>query len=200
MAPLAVCPDYIVDFTAHSRSTADIFANLRFLSGVLELKQPFSIAQVDSMWYSDKVYLVQRDLVYSSLEPGAADLDIACYIAASIYVDAYMRDLGFQSRIVAVMVSRLKSLLELKILPSSNHHDEYAKTILFWILVVGAIAAKNKTEQQWFLDNFRNLYEKTGVRHRSDMEEALRKILWSRDWTSELERIFKTLEGYGAAD
>jgi hypothetical protein len=191
MVPIANCPDYLVNFTARSRSMADIFANLRFLSGVLELKHPFSIAQIDAMWYSDKVYLVQRDLVYLWLESAAKDLDSACSIAASIYVDAYMRDLGLHTRGIAVMIGRLRSVLETNIVPFQLEHDDYLQTVVLWVLTIGGIAARRTINEQWFVDHLRSAYEGMNLQSQGDIENVLRKILWSKDWSSDLGEILK---------
>jgi hypothetical protein len=173
----------------------DIFANLRFLSSVLELRHPSSFAQVDNMWYSDKVYLVQRDLVYSSFEPEEAELDAPCRIAASIYVDSYLRDLGFHSRVIAVMVTRLKNLLERKGLVWQHDGGEQKWMTSFWILVIGGIAAMNKPEQQWFLMHLRSCCEAMGLHDRVDAEQLLRMILWSRDWSGYLEKMWEEVVG-----
>jgi hypothetical protein len=191
MVPIASCPDYLVNFTARSRSMADIFANLRFLSGVLELKHPFSIAQIDAMWYSDKVYLVQRDLVYSWLESAAKDLDSACFIAANIYVDAYMRDLGLHTRGIVVMVGRLRSVLETNIVPCQLQHDDYLQTVVLWVLTIGGISARGTINEQWFIDHLQSAYEGMNLQSQGDTENVLRKILWSKDWSSDLGEIFK---------
>jgi hypothetical protein len=195
IAPTAACPDYLIDFSATSKSMEDIFTNLRFLSSVLELKHPSSIAQIDSMWYSDKVYLVQRDVVYSSLKNEHTGLDAACHVAVIIYIDSYMRDLGFHSGVVAIMVTRLKSIMDRMALEALiEGQDEDSWIVFFWVLVVGAIAAVSKPEQQWFLTRLSIFRERIGLEDIIEAENHLRKILWTKNWSGYLKEVWKTSE------
>ena len=184
-----VCPDYTIDFSVISTSMTATFTNLRFLSFVLELKHPFSIAYMDSMWYSDKLYLAQRDLVYLSLKPEQTALDTACCIAASIYADSYLRDLGFRSGVIAVMITRLKQFLEKVIFETPDGDSEDRPITLFWILVIGGIAAVDKPEQEWFIGHLQSLRDVMDLDNRVDAEDTLRKILWTKDWSRYLDAI-----------
>ena len=93
---------YAVDFVNICKDLPPIFNDLRYLTRLLESQNPVAPQHSDNVWYSDKVYFVQRILVYLSLytEPENTKLDNACCIAASIYVNAHLRDLGFYSRVV----------------------------------------------------------------------------------------------------
>jgi hypothetical protein len=187
IAATAVCPDYLIDFSAISPSMTATFANLRFLSYVLELKAPFSIAHMDSMWYSDKLYLLQRNLVYFSLNTEQTKLDTACCIAAAIYTDSYLTDLGFHSGIVAVMVNRLKKVLEEGVFVLPGGDGEESSITIFWILAVGGISAMGKPEQQWFLKRFRSYCEVMRLVKKSDVEDQLQNIVWTKDWSEYLD-------------
>jgi hypothetical protein len=184
------CPNRAIDFSVLSTSMPEIFADLQYLSSVLESKNLFSIAHMDSMWYSDKVYLVQRNIVYSSLDPEQEPLHTACYIAGSIYVNSYLRDLGFHSGVIALLVTKLKDFLEDKMLVAVGGYDEDE---LVWILCVGGISAMGKPERGWFVERLKRVCEAFKVETASQVEEALRKIVWSRDWNDALEEMWQEL-------
>jgi hypothetical protein len=169
----------------------DIFANLRYLSSVLEARDPLSIANIDSMWYSDKVYLVQRSLVYASLDPEQRVVDIACYIAGSMYVDSYLRDLGFYSGIIALMVAKLKNFLEQNVVGLLDGYNEEGLIMIFWTLLIGGLSATGKPERGWFIEHLRTVCKTLKLHTRSGAEEVLRKILWSKDWSMYLEEIWE---------
>jgi hypothetical protein len=160
--PSRTCPDYAIDFSTISKSITDVFANLRYLSSVLESKDSFSIAQIDSMWYSDKVYLLQRSLVYLSLDPEQAVVNAACCIAASMYVDSYFRDLGFYSNVIALMVTKLKMFLDQRlqnVITSPAEYNEDELSMVLWTLIIGGILAMKKPERSWFLERLRSFRE-----------------------------------------
>jgi hypothetical protein len=187
------CPNRAIDFSVLSTSMPEIFADLQYLSSVLESKNLFSIAHMDSMWYSDKVYLVQRNIVYSSLDPEQEPLHTACYIAGSIYVNSYLRDLGFHSGVIALLVTKLKDFLEDKMLVAVGGYDEDELVMNVWILVVGGISAMGKPERGWFVERLKRVCEAFKVETASQVEEALRKIVWSRDWNDALEEMWQEL-------
>ena len=74
-----------------------------------------------NFWWSDKIASLQRSLLHTAhhrqqtAEPGQA-LPVlfrqACCISASVFVDAYLRNLGLRARIVQVQVGRLQRKLE----------------------------------------------------------------------------------------
>jgi hypothetical protein len=145
------------------------------------------------MWYSDKVYLVQRSLVYFSLDAKQTDVDIACCIAASIYVDSYFRDLGLHSSVIILMVTKLKRFLEQSVIAGLAGYNEDDSTSIFWTLVIGGISAIKKPERPWFLEHIKSLREALGLGTRADTEEALKKILWSNEWRGHLEQMWEEL-------
>jgi hypothetical protein len=169
----------------------DIFANLRYLSSVLEAKDPFSIANIDSMWYSDKVYLVQRSIIYASLDSEQGVVDTACYIAGSMYVDSYLRDLGFYSGVIALMVTKLKNFLEHNVVEFLGEYDEGALLMVFWTLVIGGISAIGKPALGWSMEHLRTVCKILKLHIRSDAEEVLGKVVWSKDWSMYLEEIWQ---------
>jgi hypothetical protein len=173
-----------------------IFADLRYLSSVLESKNPFSIAHMDSMWYSDKVYLIQRNLVYSSLDLEQEALHTACYIAGTMYANSYLRDLGFHSGVIALSVTKLKTFLEEKALVSVSEYVEEELIMILWILVVGGISAMRKPERGWFVEQLRSFCEASRLETVGDAEEALRKIVWSRDWNDALKEMWQEISEY----
>ena len=148
------------------------------------------------MWYSDKVYLVQRDLVFLTFnpEPYHTKLDTACCIAASIFVNIRLRDLGMYSSVIGFMVKNLKEFLENGCLENSrsdesNSQEEMCK--LFWILVYGAISAVGRLEREWFVESLRSVCGRMEIKSQNDGVEILKRILWSHEWDGHYQSLMK---------
>jgi hypothetical protein len=58
-----------------------------------------------------------------------------------------MRNPRFHSRVIAVMVTRLKNMLERRGLASQYDDGEEMWMTFFWILIIGGIVTMNKPEQ-----------------------------------------------------
>jgi hypothetical protein len=117
LAPTTPCPSTCaIDFGTITTDLRIIFSDLRYLTSVLDAQSPSSIKERDSMWYRDKMYIAQRNLNFSSTYPSSehTKLDTACCVAASIFAHVYLKDLGFYSKVVDIMISRFKSSLEVR--------------------------------------------------------------------------------------
>jgi hypothetical protein len=66
---------------------------------------------IDHIWYSDKIYLLQRslmDIAYNK-QHNTSHIDRACAIAALIYLHTGLCEVGIRSKVISVLVSRFKS-------------------------------------------------------------------------------------------
>ena len=104
------------------------------------------------MWFSNKVYLVQRNLNYLTLKKDDEDpslLDKACCGAASLFSHVYLRDLGFRVAIVRVVVRKFKESLEAvveEVFDNLAGMEEGDTTKLLWVLVIAGISASGMPE------------------------------------------------------
>jgi hypothetical protein len=175
------CSDPSIKISVFPKLMREIFADLRHLSSVLESRNSFLIENVDGAWYSDKVYLVQRNLVHLSLEPEQAALHTAYCIAGSMYVNSYLRDMGFNSGVTALLATKLKNFVEQNVLAELTGYDDEELRIFFWILVIGGISAMGVLERGWFVKCLGIVREVLKLDDRSDAEEVLGKLVWSKD-------------------
>lgn len=191
--------DYSLDFSWISKSLPAIFNDLRYLTAVLEAQISHPTKERESMWYCDKVFLVERNLVYLSLNPDPehTKLDTAACMAANIFVSAWLRDLGFYSRLVAVMVGNLTQFLENECLEAvdsvAKGNDLEALSKLFWVLVFGGIAAVGRPERMWFVERLPSLNWKMNIKRQSDGQDILRKILWTDEWNGYFEILWQDI-------
>jgi hypothetical protein len=143
------CSGPSIKIPVFSKSMREIFADLCHLSSVLESKNPFLLENVDGAWYGDKVYLIQRNLVYLSLKPEQVALHTAYCIAGSMYVNSYLRDMGFNSGVAALLATKLKNFVEQNVLAELTGYDDEELRLFFWILVIGGISAMGAPERGW---------------------------------------------------
>jgi len=152
----------------------------------------------DSMWYSDKVYILQRNLNYIYLNKNLTTLsqiDRACCGAASIFSHIYLRDLGFNTQIVGILVANFKIELEGAIheVTSSAGKDDWLK--LLWVLAIAGISAFGKSERGWFVGKLMEVsvlfdWGKAAVR------EAIEKITWTTEWDGYLNVLWDEVVAY----
>jgi hypothetical protein len=186
--PRLQCPNYGIAWGVIDKDISSVFAELRYLNFVLESKDPREIELADTMWYSDKTYLVQRNLVYLSLHPQSEDaaLDTACCLAASIFVDCCFRDLGFHAGVIGHLVSKLRTacepLLSLQGEVYNGADKRATLTKLLWVFAFGGIAAVGRPERAWFVEQLAHVCSALELISWEKMEECLGTILWNARW------------------
>lgn len=183
------CPNYAISWNIIDKDVSSIFAELRYLNFILESKDPSEIELTDTMWYSDKTYLVQRSLVFLSLHPQSDDatLDTACCLAASIFVDSCFRDLGLNANAIGIRVSNLRIACEplLEVRPEESEHEiDHKETLakLLWVFVFGSIAAVGRPERTWFVKQVAQVLSALEVTTWAETQEILSSILWNSRW------------------
>ena len=187
--PKLNCPNYDIAWGTIDKDVSSVFAELRYLNFILESKDPREIELTDTMLYSDKTYLVQRNLVYLSLHPQSDDaaLDTACCLAASIFVDCCFRDLGFHANAIGILVTKLKTacepLLQLQYETLEDETDGRATLAkLLWLFTFGGIAAVGRPERTWFVEQLVHVCSALEITSWEEMEEILSCILWNAKW------------------
>jgi len=111
-------------------------------------------------------------------------------LAAMIYIYLFLRDNPVGVGIFSVLVSRLsnslctsKNMAELQIMPWEIDNDytyvEFnQRDIRFWVLVLGALAAKGREERSLFLAELRIATNALEVRRFAEFVGKLKKVAW----------------------
>ncbi|KAL2069219.1 hypothetical protein VTL71DRAFT_15557 [Oculimacula yallundae] len=189
--PRFPCPSRNITWSVIDTNIPIILAELRFLSSILEVKDPKEIAEIDNIWYSDKVYLIQRNLTHMWVSPSAAGsrLDTLCCLAASIYVDSCLRDLGFHCPIIGHLVGLLKKDSEALIFSNDPNlfgcevGDEVVERLM-WVFGIASVASSSWPERDWFVEQFALACSSLKVTSWPQAESMLRKYMWNAQWVS----------------
>ena len=162
----------------------DTFAQLQALSSTMSMLRKQSVLPEENIWYSDKIYSLQHrlfDEIQTSYSQRGS-LDAACSIAALIFCSTCLRDIGFNFRIIATAVTRLKAaileFLEKHLIPKI---DFPLGLKLFWVLGLGGIASDGKDERRWFVEKFRKMAGVLGLKDWEAAEGVLGSVLWQED-------------------
>jgi hypothetical protein len=150
------------------------------------------------MWFSDKVYLVQRNLNYINLQPdleNTTNIDRACCGAASIFSHIYLRDLGFYTGIILIIVRNFRASVDTVVEEVLADVDAERADLmrLVWILVIAAISAFEKPERAWFVGKLKNLSVLRLAWSKKMVKEVLLKILWTKDWDQRFDVLWEEI-------
>lgn len=136
----------------------------------------------DNIWYSDKIYYLQRNLVEFVYCPNTPEpLDRVCAMAALMYCGHCLRDVPFTFQVIARAVTRLKDSIveyEKETSPPSETED---KKRMFWILGFGGVAAEGKPERDWFVAKFRASCDDLDINDWETANGVLEGVLWQSD-------------------
>lgn len=151
---------------------------------------------IDHMWYSDKIYLVQRslmDVAYNKRK--TSHIDRASALVALIYVHAGLCEVKLHSKIIGVLVSRLQSSLGL-FMSESKPVSEGVRTVkkLLWALYFGGVAAAVGPERQWFVKHLAISCEALDLRTWADMMAILETVFWKEKWEKPVGALWRHLE------
>jgi hypothetical protein len=131
-------------------------------------------------------------------------------LAAMIYIYLFVRDNLVGASIFSVLVSRLfntlsSSTLEEKLeiarlgVNSSNNCGSCdQKDVLFWVLVLGALAAKGREERNICVTELRIVTHVLGVRNFVECVDKLQRIAWiEKREDSALWELWSEIYGLG---
>jgi hypothetical protein len=157
----------------------------RLLEGVRELSKLLKEIRKrpnlpeDNIWYSDKIYYLQRNLVEVVYCPSTPKpLDRVCAMAALMYCGHCLRDVPFTFQVIARAVTRLKDSIvecEKESSPASETED---KKRMFWILGFGGVAAEGKPERDWFVAKFRASCDDLDINDWETAKGVWEGVLW----------------------
>jgi hypothetical protein len=161
-----------------------VLAEIRNLAVTMQAIRTSSIEPRENIWYSDKIYYLQRSLYEIIHRPQSekGELDTAGSIAALIYCCNCLRDIPLSFQVIAKTVKRVKESLETFQKTPLLSQDFKLHIRLFWILGLGGVAAEGKpTERSWLVDEFRKMSELMGVRYWDSARAILEGVLWHPD-------------------
>lgn len=195
----------------------DIFTSLRSFSYTLSsCYYPMNIAV-------DEIYSLERRVVVLLAETNPAihpesNLDPDQYnrllehrlttyqsmLAVQIYIYLLLRDHFVPVRIFSVLVSRLCNSLyspdfESKLRGTWQEMDSgnRGNDMLFWVLMLGALAAEGREERSSFRESFGTLCNVLGIRTLTEVVDKAKKIAWiERKVDEKLLKLWNETQGH----
>ncbi|KAH7363779.1 fungal-specific transcription factor domain-containing protein [Rhexocercosporidium sp. MPI-PUGE-AT-0058] len=138
-----------------SPSLEFLLANVRQLSKTLRLLRQQATMPDEDIWYSDKIYSLQRNLFdIANDSTYRIPIDSVCALTALIYCGHCLRDIPLSYAVTAKAVTRLQSAVQLY--ETSNlwmDCPELTKK-MFWVLAFGGVAAEGRPERAWFVQKY----------------------------------------------
>jgi hypothetical protein len=136
---------------------------------------------IDHIWYSDKIYLLQRslmDIAYNK-QHNTSHIDRACAIAALIYLHTGLCEVRIRSKVISVLVSRLKAELLMAMRGFAPGEDSGEMTRkLVWALYFGGVACGFEGQREWYLEQLGIACEALGLETWPDMLAVLESMFW----------------------
>jgi hypothetical protein len=158
---------------------------IRDLSATMHVIRTSTAEPPEDLWYSDKIYYVQRSL-YDVLHQPPNEigmLDTACATAALIFCGHCLRDVPLSFMVTTKAVARLKLAIEASLQSISHTINSHLQKRLFWILGFGGTAAEGKAERAWFVSEFRKISSALYLNNKETAwqtaKSALESVLWS---------------------
>ena len=166
----------------HDHSLERLLAGVRDLSKLLKELKRLSNLPEDNIWYSDKIYYLQRNLIEVVYCPNTPrPVDRVCAMAALMYCGHCLRDVPLTFQVIARAVTRLKAAIIDYEKNMSSEPDKEEKRVMFWILGFGGVAAVGKPERDWFVGKFRAICDELGVNEWEKANRMLKDVLWQSE-------------------
>lgn len=159
----------------------EIFQGLQQLNRVSVLA---SSAQMDAILYTESIYVYERRLLYSLLASYQSntrpfvDFVLRSYIwAAFIYSYSALRQFHLPALFFGTFVERLRGTL--------NHSEFLIKwshtnpILLIWVLVVGAVAAKGRSQRAWLVSQLKPVCVILKITSPDQMRRCLEQFVWA---------------------
>ncbi|KAE8443125.1 hypothetical protein EG329_002369 [Mollisiaceae sp. DMI_Dod_QoI] len=168
-------------------------AEVRNISLSLQHIKNCSSVPKEDIRYSDRVYYAQYCLLQVLHNPETSQLDTALSIVGLIYCAVCFRDMSFNFRVIGESVIRLKYILEFVV--NDRPYDSRECEKLFWVLMMGGMAAEGKEERSLFVVDLSWVCGLLSI----NMWETAKLILEGIAWQSELDsfgiRLWKEVFG-----
>ena len=166
----------------HDHSLERLLVGVRDLSKLLKELRKLSYLPEDNIWYSDRLYYLQRNLVEIVYCPNTPrPVDRVCAMAALMYCGHCLRDVPLTFQVIARAVTRLKAAIIRLEKEISADTDREAKKVMFWILGFGGVAAEGKPERDWFVAKFRALCDELDINDWETASGVLKDVLWQSE-------------------
>ena len=192
ISPISLSP-VLEDYYQRFEDEIDhLFHQIRELSGAMHKLRSSAVLPREDIWYSDKIYYLQRSLFDIIHNPDllSSSLDAACGIAGLIYCTHCLRDIPFTFQVISKAVSRLKSAIEGIETEQLQVQISTAGVRLLWVLGLGGVAAEGKRDRSWFAAKFKDM---CGVMSLIDWESTkavLESVLWQEELNDAGERLW----------
>lgn len=133
----------------------ELLSEVRDLSKTLRVIRRQSTIPTEDIWYSDKIYYLQRSLFdIARVSSYHIPIDSVCALAALIYCGHCLRDIPLGYAVTSKAVTRLQMAI--------GSYEEFnlwignlgATKKMFWIFAFGGVAAEGKPERGWFAQKF----------------------------------------------
>jgi hypothetical protein len=178
-------------------SISDILATLHCLSNALNQIHAGGVEPKEDIWYCDLIYDIQRRLLdrVNNHDSTLDTLETSTFMAALIFSYSCLRDIPFNSRIVTIMVTRLKQLLE-----TGWQHNNGDSPKILWVFAFGGIAAEGRPERDWFAENLGTRCQSLGIRTWKEVCLESESILQYPKLIAPGERLIKEAVSYFGQD
>jgi hypothetical protein len=183
----------------HDHSLEHLLVGVRDLSKLLRKLRKLSYLPEDNIWYSDKIYYLQRNLVEIVYCPNTPrPVDRVCAMAALMYCGHCLRDVPFTFQVIARAVTRLKAAIIKLEMEVSADTDRETKKVMFWILGFGGVAAEGKPERDWFVAKFKALHDVLDINDWETARGLLKEVLWQMELDDAASKLWleALLEGF----
>lgn len=149
----------------------------------------------DKIGNSDKLYLTERSLLVLSNIWGPGKFATSGCIAATIFLDNYLRGVDFNARLMDRFVTRLQFSMNMVLNDISryNANEKTARAIL-WVLYVGGTAAGGRPEREWFIAQLPDFCDNLGLKTFEEAEIILKDFLWAPTWQNQGRLLWMQVE------
>jgi hypothetical protein len=185
--------------------TISIMDSIRRLSRELDPGQATNLNRLEA---SRMIYNLEYDLLAlndpSEEDPAPKSQHlfevIPLKIAVHLYMYLFIREIPQTSKIIDRMVLRLQRSLDSQLFVWLNSTDE-CLTWFLWILFMGRIASRGRSEGFWFLQKFVATTDLLGIFSQESMELHMRKILWHEGFcATQSENLWDEIMLFGDGD
>ncbi|KAF8864166.1 hypothetical protein BDZ45DRAFT_721914 [Acephala macrosclerotiorum] len=147
---------------------------------------------------SDKLFLVERSLLTLSNAWGPGKFAASGCIAATIFLDNYIRGIAFRARIMAGSpnerspsytlrnnkeMARLQFSMNMVLNDITRYNSNEGSTkAMIWVLFVGGVAAGARPEREWFISHLLSFTDALELQLWEQAEPILKSFLWPAAW------------------
>jgi hypothetical protein len=176
----------VPNLSFYETDLSNVLVEIRSLIALFETNKESNTLAFDNIAYSDRVYFIRRSLHYLQHHPTphSKRIDLPLAIAASIFVDSCIRDMGFHVGIICIMVARLKDHLVFFEDDVIEFPNKLVAQKILCVFALGAVAALGKVERPWFVAWLALACRALGITRWEKLEPNLKAIIWKSNWES----------------